>query len=102
MSCADILHELVELRLIHQRVFVVLEGLAVRVEFEGGNDLIFAEAGERVKGNLRMLPAEVSIGVFAKVGKHRAVVHVMTVNHKVVADPGHTGLVDVRNTVVAI
>ena len=49
-----------------------------------------------------MLFAEIGVGVFTEVGKHRAVVHVMAVNHKVVADPGHTGLVDVRNTVVAV
>ena len=98
----DILHELGKLGFIHQRVFVVLEGLAVRIEFESGNDLIFAEVGERVKGDLRMLPAEVSISVFAEAGKHRAVLHVVPINHKIVADPGHAGLVDVRNTVVAV
>ena len=56
----DILHEFGKLYFIHQRVFVVLEGFAVRIEFESGNDLIFAEVGERVKGNLRMLLAEVA------------------------------------------
>ena len=55
LSCMDILHELGKLSLIHQRVFVVLEGFAVRIEFEDSNDLIFAEAGERVKNNRRML-----------------------------------------------
>ena len=49
-----------------------------------------------------MLPAEVSISVFAEVGKHRTVVHVMPINHKVVADPGHTGLVNIGNAIVAV
>ena len=49
-----------------------------------------------------MLLAEVGIGVFAEVGKHRAVVHVVPINHKIVADPGHTGLVNIGNTVVAV
>ena len=49
-----------------------------------------------------MLPAEVGIGVFAQIGKHRAVVHVMSVNHEVVADPGHTGLVNIGNAIIAV
>lgn len=65
-------------------LFVVLEGFAVRIEFEDSNDLIFAEAGKRVKCNRRMLLVKIGVGVFAEVGKHRAVIHVMAVNHKVV------------------
>ena len=82
---------------------VILEALlGIGYRLEHRHDLIFAKAGQRIKADDFVLLIKVLAFILAEIGKHRAVVHVMAVDHAVVGQRKVAVFLHIGHTVIAV
>ena len=82
---------------------IILEALlGIGDRLEHRHDLIFTKAGQRIKADGLVLLIEVLAFVFAEIGKHCPVVHVMAVDHTVVRQCKVAVFLHIGHAVIAV
>ena len=82
---------------------VILEALlGIGNGLEHCHDLIFAEPGQGIKADGLVLLIKVLAFIFAEIGKHRPVVHVMPVDHAVVGQRKVAVFLHIGHAVIAV
>ena len=91
------------LRRVRTGEVVILETLlGIGDGLEHRHNLIFAKAGQRIKTDDLVLLIKVLAFIFAEIGKHRPVVHVMPVDHAVVGQRKVAVFLHIGHTVIAV
>ena len=91
------------LRRLRTGEVVILEALlGIGNGLEHRHDLIFTKAGQRIEANGLVLLIKVLTFIFAEIGKHRSVVHVVAVDHAVVGQRKIAVFLHIGHAVIAV
>ena len=91
------------LRRLRTGEVVILETLlGIGDRLEHRNDLIFTKAGQGIKADDLVLLIKVLTFIFAEIGKHCPIVHVMAVDHAVVGQRKVAVFLYIGHTVIAV